>query len=202
MKLYYSPGACSLAVHIVLRELGAKFDLDRVDLANKKTAAGGDYWQVNPKGYVPALELDDGEVLTEAGVVCQYLADQKPDAGLAPACGTKERYRLMEWLSFTASEVHKQLGALFNPKLTPEMREVQLGGIGRRLDALEKMLAGRAHVMGERFSVGDAYLFTVLNWTNVHKIDVSRWPNIRAFMERVRSRPKVQEALKAEGLVK
>ena len=111
MKLYYSPGACSLAVHIVLRELGAKFDLDRVDLANKKTAAGGDYWQVNPKGYVPALELDDGEVLTEAGVVCQYLADQKPDAGLAPACGTKERYRLMEWLSFTASEVHKQLGA-------------------------------------------------------------------------------------------
>lgn len=202
MKLYYSPGACSLAVHIVLRELGAKFDLDRVDVPSKKTSDGGDYWQVNPKGYVPALKLDDGDVLTEVSVICQYLADQKPDAGLAPAYGTKERYRLMEWLNFTSSEVHKQLGALFNPKMTPEMREVQLGYIERRFNALEKMLAGRSYVMGERFSIGDAYLFAVLNWTNVHKIDVSRWPNIKAYMERVRARPKVQEALKAEGLVK
>jgi glutathione S-transferase len=186
MKLYYSPGACSLAVHIVLREMGAKFDLDKVDIPNKKTADGGDYWQVNPKGYVPALRLDDDSVLTEVGVVCQYLADQKPDAGLAPAYGTKERYRLMEWLNFTATEVHKQLGALFNPKMTPEMREVQLGYIERRFNALEKMLGGRSYVMG----------------TNVHKIDVAKWPNIKAFMERVRNRPKVQEALKAEGLLK
>ncbi len=202
MKLYYSPGACSLAVHIVLREMGAKFDLYKVDIPNKKTSGGGDYWQVNPKGYVPALGLDDGGVLTEVGVVSQYLADQKPDAGLAPAYGTMERYRLMEWLNFTATEVHKQLGALFNPKMTPEMREVQLGTIERRFNALERMLGGRSYVMGERFSVGDAYLFTVLNWTGVHKIDVAKWPNIKAYLERVRNRPKVQEALKAEGLLK
>jgi glutathione S-transferase len=202
MKLFYSPGACSLAPHIVLRETGAKFDLDKVDVPNKKTADGGDYWQVNPKGYVPSLKLDDGRVLTEVPVISQYLADQKPDAGLAPAYATRERYQLMEWLNFTATEVHKQLGALFNPKMTPEMREVQLGVIERRFNALEKMLAGRSYVMGERFSIADAYLFTVLNWTHVHKIDVSKWPNIKAFMERVRGRPKVQEALKAEGLVK
>jgi glutathione S-transferase len=202
MKLYYSPGACSLSVHIALREMSAQFDLDKVDVPNKKTSDGGDYWLVNPKGYVPTLRLDDGSVLTEVGVVLQYLADQKPEAGLAPAYGTTERYHLMEWLNFTATEVHKQLGALFNPKMTPEMREVQLGTIERRFNALERMLGGRSYVMGERFSVGDAYLFTVLNWTGLHKIDVAKWPNIKAYLERVRSRPKVQEALKAEGLLR
>ena len=202
MKLYYSPGACSMAPHIALREAGARFDLEKVDIPNKKTADGGDYWQVNPKGYVPALALDDGQVLTEVPVILQYLADQKPETGLAPAYGSRERYRLMEWLNFAATEVHKQLGALFNPKVTPEMREVQLGVIERRFNALEKMLAERAYAMGERFSIADAYLFTVLRWTNVHKIDVSRWPNIKAYLERVRNRPKVQETLKAEGLAK
>jgi glutathione S-transferase len=202
MKLYYAPGACSMAPHIVLREAGYQFDLDKVDIPNKKTSDGGDYWQINPKGYVPALKLDNGEVLTEVGVICQYLADQKQEAGLAPKGGTMERYHLMEWMNFTATEVHKQLGALFNPKMTPEMKEVQLGYIERRFNALEKMLAGKQYAMGDKYSVADAYLFTVLNWTNVHKIDIAKWPNIKALMERVRNRPRVQETLKAEGLIK
>jgi glutathione S-transferase len=202
MKLYYAPGACSMAPHIVLREAGYRFDLEKVDIPNKKTASGEDFWKINPKGYVPALKLDDGQVLTEVGVICQYLADQKPDAGLAPKFGTMERYRLMEAMNFAASEVHKQIGALFNPKMTPEMKEVQLAIIERRLNALEKMLEGRQYAMGDRFSVADAYLFVVLNWTNMHKIDLGKWPNIKAFMGRVGGRPKVQETLKAEGLVK
>jgi glutathione S-transferase len=155
---------------------------------------------VNPKGYVPALKLDDGQVLTEVQVICQYLADQKQDAGLAPKGGTMERYRLMEMLNFTAAEVHKQIGALFNPKMTPEMKEVQLGVIDRRLTALDKLLAGKPYSMGDKFSVADAYLFVVLNWTSIHKVDLGKWPNIQAFMKRMAARPKVQETLKAEGL--
>jgi glutathione S-transferase len=202
MKLYYSPGACSMAPHIVAREAGHIFDLEKVDIPNKKTADGGDYWKVNPKGYVPALMLDDGQVLTEVAVICQYLADQKPESGLVPACGTIGRYHQMEALNFAATEVHKQIGALFNPKMTPEMKEVQLGTIERRFNALGKMLDGKPYIMGDRFSAADAYLFTVLNWIKVHKIDVSKWPNIQAFMDRVAGRPKVQETMKAEGLLK
>lgn len=202
MKLYYSPGACSLAPHIVLREAGHAFNLVKVDIPNKKTEHGDDYWKINPKGYVPALVLDSGEVLTEVGVVCQYLADQKPGSGLAPQAGTMARYHLMEWLNFVATEVHKQIGALFNPKMTPEMKEVQLGVIERRLNALEKMLGGKDYLMGEKFSVADAYLFTVLNWTRIHKIDMGKWPQLQAFMARVADRPQVKEAMKAEGLLK
>ncbi len=202
MKLYYSPGACSLAPHIVLREAGHAFELVKVDIPNKKTEHGDNYWKINPKGYVPALVLDSGEVLTEVGVVCQYLADQKPGSGLAPQAGTMARYHLMEWLNFVATEVHKQIGALFNPKMTPEMKEVQLGVIERRLNALEKMLGGKDYLMGERFSVADAYLFTVLNWSRIHKIDMAKWPKIQAFMARIADRPKVKEAMKAEGLLK
>jgi glutathione S-transferase len=202
MKLYYSPGACSMAPHIVLREAGYKFDLEKVDIPNKKTAGGDDYWKINPKGYVPALKLDDGQVLTEVGVVCQYLADQKPESGLAPKLGSMDRYHLMEMLNFCASEIHKQIGALFNPKMTPEMKEVQLGVVERRFNALEKLLEGKQYSMGDRFSVADAYLYTVLNWTGMHKIDLGKWPNIKAFMARVGARPSVQETLKAEGLVK
>jgi glutathione S-transferase len=148
MKLYYAPGACSMAPHIVAREAGHTFDLERVDIPNKKTADGGDYWKINPKGYVLALVLDDGQVLTEVAVICQYLGDQKPQAGLVPQSGTMERYRLMEALNFASSEVHKQIGALFNPNLTAEMKEVQLGVIGRRLDALEKLLDGNQFITG------------------------------------------------------
>jgi glutathione S-transferase len=202
MKLYYSPGACSMAPHIVANETGIKLDLVKVDIPNKKTADGGDYWKINPKGYVPALQLDNGEVLTEVGVVCQYLADQKPESGLVAKSGTMERYHQMEALNFAATEVHKQLGALFNPKMTPEMKEVQLGTIGRRFDALEKILEGKEYISGNKFSPADAYLFTVLNWTGKLGVDLSKWPNIKALMARVGARPKVQETLKAEGLVK
>ena len=203
MKLYYSPGACSMAPHIVATEAGTKVDLVKVDIPNKKTADGGDYWKVNPKGYVPALQLDSGEVLTEVGVICQYLADQKPESGLVAKAGTMERYRQMEALNFAATEVHKQIGALFNPKMTPEMKEVQMGVIERRLNPLEKSLEGKQYIMGDKFCAADAYLFTVLNWTTPLKIDVgAKWPNIKAYMGRVGARPKVQETLKAEGLVK
>ena len=201
MKLYYSPGACSMAPHIVAREAGHTLNLEKVDIPNKKTADGGDYWKVNPKGYVPALMLDDGQVITEVGVICQYLADQKPESGLVPAFGTIARYHQMEALNFAATEIHKQIGALFNPKLTPEMKEVQLGTIERRFNALEKMLDGKPYIMGDGFSAADAYLFTVLNWTKMHNIDVSKWPNIKGFMNRVAARPKVQETMKAEGLL-
>jgi glutathione S-transferase len=202
MKLYYSPGACSMAPHIVAREAGHTLDLEKVDIPTKKTADGSDFWKINPKGYVPALVLDDGQVITEVGVICQYLADQKPESGLVPKFGTVERYHQMEALNFAATEVHKQIGALFNPKMTPEMKEVQLGTIERRLNSLEKMLDGRSYVMGKNFTAADAYLFTVLNWTNNLKVDVSKWPNIKAYIGRVAERPKVQETMKAEGLLK
>jgi glutathione S-transferase len=202
MKLYYSPGACSLAPHIVAREGGHTFDLVKVDIPNKKTADGGDYWKVNPKGYVPALQLDDGQVITEVGVICQYLADQKPQSELVARFGTMERYRDMEALNFVSAEIHKQIGALFNPNMTAEMKQVQLGVIERRLNALEKLLEGKQFLAGGKFSAANAYLFTVLNWTKIHKIDLVKWPNIQAFMTRMGARPKVQEALKAEGLVK
>lgn len=201
MKLYYTPGACSLAPHIVACEVGQALDLEKVDLADKKTADGGDYRKINPKGYVPALLLDDGEVLTEVGVVCQFLADRKPDSGIAPAFGTMARYRQMEALDFAATEVHKQLGALFNPAMTPEMKDVQLGTISRRFDALEKMLDGRPYITGDTFTAADAYLFTVLNWTRNMKIDIAKWPNIDAYIDRIAQRPKVREAMKAEGLI-
>jgi glutathione S-transferase len=202
MKLYYSPGACSLAPHIALNEAGYAHDLVKVDIPNKKTASGDDYWKINPKGYVPALGLDSGEVLTEVQVILQYLADQQQGSSLAPKTGTMERYRLMETLNFISAELHKQIGALFNPKMTPEMREVQMGYIERRMNALEKMLEGRQFTSGSTFSVADAYLFTILNWTNFHKISLDKWPNVKAYQARIAARPKVQETLKAEGLVK
>ncbi|HEY8608360.1 MAG TPA: glutathione transferase GstA [Noviherbaspirillum sp.] len=201
MKLFYSPGACSLAPHIVAREAGHEIDLVKVDIPNKKTNDGSDYWQVNPKGYVPALLLDNGQVITEVGVICQYLADQRPESGLLPPFGGLDRYQHMEAINFAATEVHKQIGALFNPMLTPEMKQIQKSVIERRLNALEGMLQGKEYIMGDRFSAADAYLFTVLNWTKIHNIEVDKWPNIQAFMNRVALRPKVQEALKAEGLL-
>lgn len=191
-----------MAPHIVALEAGHTLDLVNVDIPNKKTLDGGDYWQVNPKGYVPALVLDDGQVITEVGVICQYLADQKPESGLVPKFGTMERYRQMEALNFAATEIHKQIGALFNPKMTAEMKEVQLGTIERRFNSLEKMLEGRSYVTGNKFTAADAYLFTVLSWTSPLKIEISKWPNIQAFIGRVAERPKVREAMKAEGLIK
>ena len=201
MKLYYSPGACSLSVHIVLREGKFKFDIEKVDLATKKTESGEDYLAVNPKGYVPALKLDDGTVLTEANVILQYLADQKPRRALAPKPRTPERYKLMEWLTFTSSEIHKALGDFFNPRMTPEWREARLERLGKRFDFLEKALGGDQYLMGE-FTIADAYLFNVLNWTNMHKIDMSGWPNLQSYIRRVAERTTVKKAMKAEGLGK
>jgi len=199
MKLYYSPGACSLAAHIALRESGVTFDLEKVDLGQHKTASGGDYYRINPKGYVPTLKLDDGEVLSEAAVVLQYVADKKPESGLAPKPGTMERYRLMEWLTFISSEIHKTFTPFFHPEAgSKDAAKVQLA---KRFGYVEKQLAKKPWLMGDTFTVADAYLFVVTNWTNIHEIDLSKWPKLKDFMARVKARQKVQEAMKAEGLI-
>ena len=202
MKLYYSPGACSLSPHIVAREAGIAIDLKKVDLKSKTLAEGGEYAKVNGKGYVPALALDDGSLLTECPAILQYLADQKPESGLAPKAGTMERYRLQEMLNFITSELHKGMGTFFNPKATAEWKAAVTERLGLRLDYLAKELAGKQYLMGDKFSVADAYLFTVMNWAPMVKFDMSRWPAITEYQKRVGQRPKVQEALKAEGLVK
>jgi len=199
MKLYYSPGACSLSPHIVAREAGIAVELQKVDLKAKKTESGEDYSRINPKGYVPALRLDDGTVLTEGPAIVQYLAEQKPASGLVPQAGSKERYQLIEWLAFLNSEVHKTWSALWKPNVDRGPVDEQLA---RRLDYVNGALKSRPFVMGERFSVADAYLFTLLNWAQWTKVDLSRWPALEQFVERVKARPKVQEALKAEGLAK
>jgi len=202
MKLYYSPGACSLAPHIAFREAGLPVELVKVNLANKTTEAGDDYFPVNAKGAVPAVKLDDGQVLTEAGVIQQYIADKAPAKKLAPAAGTPERYRLQEWLNYIASEVHKGIGQLFNPAMPEEYKDaVKKGLAAKQFAYLDKKLAGRDYLMGD-FTIADGYLFTVLNWTNFHKIDLSAFPNITAFMKRVAARPAVQAAMSAEGLLK
>jgi glutathione S-transferase len=201
MKLYYLPGACSLSPHIVLRETGATgFELEKVDLHHKKTADGGDYTAVNPKGQVPLLVLDSGETLTEGPVIVQYLADQKPDAGLAGTAGTMERYRVQEWLNFTTSELHKGFAPLFRPNTPDAYKEISRENIGKRFDWVDQQLAGRQYLMGDKFTVADAYLFTVLRWGTHVGIDTAKWPHIAAYMARIAARPKVQEALKAEGL--
>jgi glutathione S-transferase len=202
MKLYYSPGACSLSPHIVSRELGIPLELKKVNTKDKTVEGGGDYWQVNPRGYVPALVLDSGETLTEGPAIVQYLADQKPEAGLAPKNGTLERYRLQEWLNFLTSEVHKQFSPLFKPNTPEDYKKIAKEILSTRFDWLDKQLAGKDYLMGKQFTVADAYAFVLLNWTKFHAIDLARWPNIAAFHKRVGARPKVQEALQAEGLLK
>ena len=201
MKLYYMPGACSLAPHVALREAAIPFELERVG-RDKKTESGDDYLTVNPKGAVPALKLDNGEVLTEAAVIQQYIADKAPAKKLAPPAGTPERYRLHEWLNYIASEVHKGIGQLFNPAMPEEYKTaVKKSLADRQLPFLEKALNGKDYLLGQ-FSIADGYLFTVLNWTKIHKIDLSGYPNISAFLQRMAERPTVQEAMKAEGLLK
>jgi glutathione S-transferase len=200
MKLYYSPGACSLSPHIVLREAGHKFDLEQVDLGAKKTKSGADYLKVNPKGYVPALQLDSGEVLTEGPAIVQYLADKKPDAKLAPANGSLERYKLQEWLNFTTSEMHKRMGDLFNDKLPDQAKEMLRDSLRNRLKYLDDHLGKNDFIMGKSFTVVDAYMFTVLGWGQYVGVDVNAYPKVKAYLGRVGSRPKVKEALAAEGL--
>jgi glutathione S-transferase len=202
MKLYYSPGACSLSPHIVLLELGLPFSMEKVDLKSKKTDKGGDYLTINSKGAVPALQLDDGQVLTEGPAIVQFLADQKPESGLAPRAGTFERYRLMEILNYITSEVHKNFTPLFNPGTSADWKKAAVEALGKKFDWLSGHLGEKKHLLGDQFTVADAYLFTVLGWSRHVGIDLGKWPVLAAYHARVGARPKVHEALKAEGLVK
>lgn len=202
MKLYFSPGACSLSPHIVMREAGLTFETEKVSLSNKQTASGGDYRDINPKGYVPALQLDNGEVLTEGPAIVQYIADKNPQAQLAPAAGSMERYRLIEWLNFISTELHKSFGALFKPNTPEETRQAARDTIATRLEIVEKQLQGRDYLFGNQFGVADAYLFTVVGWAPHVKMDLGRWPNVQAFLQRVAARPAVRAAMLAEGLLK
>jgi glutathione S-transferase len=200
MKLYYAPGACSLAAHIVAREAGIPLGLDKVDLAGQTTQGGQNYRSVNPKGYVPAVALDDGSVLTEVAAIIQYLADQGSGSSLAPANGTMERYRLIEWITFISSEIHKGFGPLWNPSTPDAVKAATKEKLATRFAYLDKILAAQPFLTGNTFTIADAYLFTVVNWTNYHHVDLSPFPHLQAFQNRVASRPKVQEALEAEGL--
>jgi glutathione S-transferase len=202
MKLYYFSGACSLASNIALREAGLPFELVKVDRRTRKAADGLDYAEVNPKGYVPALSLDDGEVLTENVAVLQYIADRNPASKLAPPAGTMERYRLVEWLAFISSEIHKNLSPLFRDDAPEETKQYVRKVLSTRLDYLNRAIGNRPYLMGEQFTVADAYLFTVLGWSRHLNFDLGRWPQLQRHMERVGARPAVIEALKAEGLVK
>ncbi len=201
MKLYYSPGACSLSPHIVANEAGIPLDLVKVDTKTKTVAREGDFWNVNPKGYVPALELDDGEVLTEGPAIVQYLADRAPEAELAPANGSFERVRLQETLNYLTSEIHKSYSPLFRPDVLPAVREERLAYLTKRYALIEKQLEGRKYLAGDRFTVADAYLFTLTRWARVLKLDLSGFPNLEAFQKRVGSRKAVLEAMRAEGLI-
>jgi glutathione S-transferase len=201
MKLYYSPGACSLSPHIALLEAGLPFTAESVDIRAKKTASGADYLAINSKGAVPALQLDDGSVLTEGAAITQYIADLKPESGLAPRAGTLERYRLMEILNYIATDVHKGFGPLFNPKASSDWKASAVAALGAKFDWLSKHLEGQTYLLGEHFTVADGYLFTVLNWTAKVGIDLGKWPVLVAYQGRVAARPKVQAAMRAEGLL-
>ena len=202
MKLYYSPAACSLASHIALHEAGLPFTSEKVDLASHKTAGGEDFYQITSKGYVPAVKLADGSMLTEGGAILQYIADQKPESDLAPKNGTMERYRLQEWLTFIGTEVHKPMGSFFNKALHEDTKKATTALLGKRLDHVDHALKGKQYLMGDQFTVADAYLFTVTNWANFVSYDLGNRENLKAYMGRVAARPQVQAALKAEGLVK
>ncbi len=201
MKLYYTPGACSLSPHIVLNEAGFNYQLEKVDLKTKRTETGKDYLTVNPKGSVPALELDNGEILTEGPAIIQYLADQKPASKLAPPAGTMERYRLQEMLNFISTEIHKSYSPLFNPNAHEAQKKTSIENLTRRYEFVAKALEGKPYLFGENFLVADAYLFTVTNWARLLKFDLSPWPVLQQYQTRIAARPAVQKALKEEGLV-
>lgn len=201
MKLYYAPGACSLSPHIVAAEAGIAIDLVKVDLTTKTVTVEGDYWMINPKGSVPALALDNGEVLTEGPAIVQYLADLKPEAKLAPANGTFARARLQETLNYISTEIHKSYSPLFNPQVLSAVRDERLTYLRKRYALLDKQLASRKYLMGDQFSVADAYLFVVTRWAAAVKLDLSEFVNLQAFQSRVAARAGVQVALRAEGLI-
>jgi glutathione S-transferase len=199
--LYFSPGACALGPQIVLRELGLSFGHQRVNLREHTLEDGSDYYAVNPKGAVPALKLPNGELLTEGAVLYQYLSDQKPDANLLPAAGTMARYRALEWLNYIASEVHKSLGAFFQPIYDDATKEKMRGAFAKKLAYLDAHFAKHSYLLGEQFQAVDAYLFNVLNWTKFAQIDLTPYVNVTAFHSRVMARESVQASMKAEGLI-
>lgn len=198
MKLYFSPGACSLSPNIVAREAGLPIELVKVDLGTKKISVEGDFFAVNPKGYVPALELDDGSVLTEVPAVVQYLADRKPESGLVPAASTNERYRMQEMLGYISSEIHKAYSPLFNPATPAATVEERKAHLRKRYKLIDERLASREYLFGDRFTAADAYLFTITNWAGFVKLDLSEYAHLAAFQKRVAARPAVQEAMRAE----
>lgn len=200
MKLYYTPGACSLSPHIVLREAGLRFEIEKVDLQSKRTQGGADFRAVNPFGYIPTLVLDNGEQLTEGVAIVLYLADQAPEKNLAPAPASPERYRMIQQLTFIATELHKGYAPMFNPKCPEEWRVVLKDILAGRLTQLAANLGNKPYLMGEHFTVADAYLFTVLSWSGFVGIDLGRWPVLQAYSARIAQRPTVQAALQAEGL--
>ncbi|WP_300434611.1 glutathione transferase GstA [Zoogloea sp.] len=200
MKLYYSPGACSLSPHIVLREAGFDITLEKVNLRTKEMESGGDFLAINPKGYVPALELDGGEILTEGPAIIQYVADLVPEKKLVPPAGTLARARVQEWLNFIGTELHKSFSPLFNPATSDDAKAAARALIDRRLAFAASVLDAQPYLTGDSFTVADAYLFTVLSWTGYVKVDITPWPSLGAYFERVKARPAVQAAMAAEGL--
>jgi len=202
MKLFYSPGACSLSPHIVAREAGIDVELEKVDTQTHTFNGGTDYYKVNPKGYVPALEIKAGDILTEGPAIVQYLGDQKPQSGVVPPAGSAQRYRLQEMLGYINSEIHKSYSPLFNPNTKPEAAEERKQYLTKRYKYLDEKLAGKEYLVGNKFSAADAYLFTVTNWAQHVKLDLSQFANIQAFQKRVAARPAVQQAMKEEGLIK
>ena len=202
MKLYYAPGACSLASHIILHETGLPFEIDKLIPATKTTAGGEDFMQINPKGYVPTLRLNDGSILTEGAAILQYIADQKPESGLAPMAGTMDRYRLQEWLTFIGTEIHKSFSPMFNKTAAVEVKDYARNLLTRRLGYAEAQLANRPYLMGDHFTVADAYLFVVASWSSHVGFDLGSFPHIREYLARIAMRPAVQAAMKSEGLIK
>jgi glutathione S-transferase len=200
MKLYYSPGACSLAPHIALRELGLDFEAVPVDLKTHKLADGTDYYTINPKGYVPLLQLDNGEKLTEIAAILQYLGDLKPEAGLIPPAGTMQRYRVIEWLTFISSELHKSFSPLFNAAIPADVKQIFRDKLAKRFDLLDEHLADKDYLMGGQYTVADAYAYTILSWKDAVKIDMSPWKNLEAYIRRNAARNPVRQAVHDEKL--
>ena len=202
MKLYYSPGACSLSPHIALLEAGLPYDLVKVDLRAKKLENGDDFLKINPKSQVPALELDSGELITEGPVIVQMIADKVPAKNLAPARDSAERYKLLAWLTYVNSELHKNMGPMFSPMLSDDAKGFFKDRAMGKFKYIDGELAGHDYLMGKQFTVADGYLYTMLRWADVHKMDLSGFKNLMAYKDRVAARPKVQEALVKEGLMK
>ena len=208
MKIYYSPAACSMATHIMLEEAGLKYQAIKVDLREKKTETGADFFKVNPKGQVPVLETDDGQILTEGAVLLQFVADQSPEKNLLPKLGTWERYKANEWLNYVATEIHKGMVSFFtidsmvaNKEGNAEFRTAATANLSKKLDFLSEHFKNNQFLLGNQFSAADSYLFTILNWHGWLKFDLTKWPAIMSYMERIKSRPSVQKVMKAEGLI-